>query len=92
MQALEQLEQSLHALIEEHDRLLAELRTLREKEENQRQELVRTHSELNDLQQKYRALLTAHHLLGGEADRQKAKEQIGLILTQVNRAMEALKS
>ena len=93
MQALDQLEASVRQLIDEQDRLRAQLTELRDQNEAMRAELVRTHGEMNDLQQQYRALLTAHQMTGGtEGDRQRAKDQLSLIIGQVNRAMEALKS
>ncbi|MBP5476392.1 MAG: hypothetical protein J6Y00_01730 [Paludibacteraceae bacterium] len=93
MQALDQLEISVRQLIEEQDKLHRQLTELQDQNEAMRSELVRTHGEMNDLQQRYRALLTAHQMTGGtEGDRQRAKDQLALIIGQVNRAMEALKS
>lgn len=92
MQSLDQLEQSLHLLLDDYHRLGSELKQLQEKEAQQREELMRAHSELYTLQQQHRALLTAHQMSGGnEADRLKAKEQLTRIIAQVTRAMEALK-
>ena len=80
----------LVASIEE--RAKRRMKQLQEKEAQQREELMRAHSELYTLQQQHRALLTAHQMSGGnEADRLKAKEQLTRIIAQVTRAMEALK-
>lgn len=93
MQALDQLEDSVRQLLDEHDNLRRQVVELRDQNEDLRSELVRTHGELNDLQQRYNALLAAHQMIGGtDGDRQRAKDQLALIITQVNRAMEALKS
>ncbi len=92
MQSLDELEQSLRLLLDEHEQMRNDLNALREKEKAQREELMRTHGELYDLQQQYRALLAAHHLIGGDENRQKAKQQLSLIIQQVTRAMEALKN
>ena len=92
MQELDELEQAVHSLLTRYDQLQAEMTALREEHDRQRSELLRTHGELYDLQQKYRALLTAHHMLGGDENRLQAKQQLSLIIQQVNRAMEALKS
>lgn len=93
MQALDQLEVSVRQLLDEQDNLRKQLTELQDRNEEMRAELIRTHGEVNDLQQRYRALLAAHQMIGGtEGDRQRAKDQLSLIITQVNRAMEALKS
>lgn len=92
MQELDDLEQSVHSLLTRYQQLQAEMSALRAEHEQQRVELLRTHGELYDLQLKHRALLTAHHMLGGDEDRQRAKQQLSLIIAQVDRAMEALKS
>lgn len=93
MQALDQLETSVRLLLDEQDRLRRQLVELHDQNEAMRSELVRTHGEMNDLEQRYRALLTAHQMTGGtEGDRQRAKDRLALIIGQVNRAMEALKS
>ena len=93
MQALDQLEASVRQLLDEQDNLLKQLTELQDRNEEMRAELIRTHGEVNDLQQRYRALRAAHQMIGGtEGDRQRAKDQLSLIITQVNRAMEALKS
>ncbi len=93
MQALDQLEASVRQLLDEQDRLRKQLTELRDRNEAMRSELVRTYGEMDDLQQRYRALLAAHQMTGGtEGDRQRAKDQLTLIIGQVNRAMEALKS
>ena len=92
MQSLLQLEQSLNLLLDDYNRLKDELHQLQEKEASQREELMLTHGELYSLQQQYRALLTAHQMTGGnEVERQKAKVQLTLIISQVSRAMDALK-
>ena len=93
MQAIDQLEASVRQLLDEQDRLRQQVIELQDRNEAMRSELVRTHGEMNDLEQRYRALLVAHQMLGGtEGDRQRAKDQLALIITQVNRAMEALRT
>ncbi|MCR4664147.1 MAG: hypothetical protein K5660_02135 [Paludibacteraceae bacterium] len=93
MEAIDQLEQSVRQLLDNQDKLKRQLTELQDQNESMRSELVRTHGELNALEQRYRALLAAHQMSGGtEGDRQRAKDHLSRIITQVNRAMEALKS
>lgn len=93
MEALDRLEASVRQLLDRQDSLRRQMTGLQDRNDELRSELVRTHAELDELQKRYRALLTAHQMTGGtEGDRQRAKEQLGGIITQVNRAMEALKT
>ena len=91
MDLLAQLEDNIHRLLERVNTLEQEVDDLRKKNEEQRQEMMRTHGELVSAQDKYRKLQVAHALLGSEEERQKAKSQLTNIISQVDRAIEALK-
>jgi hypothetical protein len=62
MKALDELSQNVHLLLERYSALQQENAQLRLDIEKQRQELIRTHSELLDLQQKNRRIATANAL------------------------------
>ena len=63
---------------------------LREEAEKQRQELIRTHSELLELQQKNRRLATANALTAAEGAAEATK-RLNALIAQVDRAIAALK-
>ena len=92
MQSLNQLEQSVQTLLSRYAQQQTDLQTLRETNERQRQEILRTHSELFELKKNYQALLTAHQMVGGQEDRQRAKQQLSRLIEQVSKAMEVLKN
>ncbi|MBQ0136785.1 MAG: hypothetical protein KBS40_02110 [Bacteroidales bacterium] len=91
MELLAQLEENIHRLLERVSTLEQEVDTLRQTNDDQRQEMMRTHGELVTLQEKYRKLQLAHAMLGGEEDRQRAKNQLTNMITQLDRALETLK-
>lgn len=90
MQALDELSQNLHTLLERYAALQQENAALREDIEKQRQELIRTHSELLNLQQKNRRLATAEAMSSAETA-EEATKRINALIAQVDRAIAALK-
>lgn len=90
MLVLDDLSQNLHLLLQRYDALQQENAALREDIERQRQELIRTHSELQELQQKNRRLATANALTSAESN-EDALKRINALIAQVNRAIDALK-
>ena len=58
--------------------------------EKQRQELIRTHSELLDLQQKNRRIATANALTSAEGA-EEATKRLNALIAQIDRAIAALK-
>jgi len=91
MDVLTQLEDNVRRLLERVNQLEQEVETLCQKNAEQRQEIMQTHGELVELQAKYRKLQLAHAMLGGEEDRQRAKNQLTNMITQLDRAIELLK-
>lgn len=91
MESLTSLDDNVHRLLQRLAGLEQEVAILNQDKENLRQEIVRTHAELAELQDKYRKLQLAHAMLGGDEDRQYAKNQITNLISQVDRAIEALK-
>ncbi len=66
MKALSELSRNLHTLLERYQALQQENAALKEDIERQRQELIRTHGELLELQQKNRRLATANAMTSAE--------------------------
>ena len=90
MQILDDLSQNIHLLLERYQALQQENATLRLDIEKQRQELIRTHSELLDLQQKNRRIATANALTSAEGA-EEATKRLNALIAQVDRAIVALK-
>jgi hypothetical protein len=90
MQVLDDLSQNVHLLLERYTALQQENVQLKEDVERQRQELIRTHSELSDLRQKNRRLATANALSSAESA-EEATKRINALIAQVDRAINALK-
>lgn len=90
MQALDELSQNVHVLLERYTALQQENAQLRLDIEKQRQELIRTHSELLDLQQKNRRIATANALASAEGA-EEATKRLNALIAQIDRAINALK-
>ena len=90
MQTLDSFSQNLHLLLERFETLQQENARLREDIEKQREELIRTHSELLELQQKNRRMATANALTAAESQ-EDALKRINALIAQVDRAIAALK-
>lgn len=90
MQVLDDLSQNVHLLLERYEALQQENASLREDIERQRDELIRTHSELQSLQQQNRRLAMAGAMSSAEGSEQ-AQKRINALIAQVDRAIAALK-
>ena len=90
MQALNDLSQNVHLLLERYQASQRENAALKEDIERQRQELIRTHGELLELQQKNRRLATANAMTSAE-NAEEATKRINALIAQVDRAIAALK-
>ena len=90
MQVLDELSQNVHILLERYTALQQENAQLRLDAEKQRQELIRTHSELLDLQQKNRRIATANALTSAEGA-EEATKRLNALIAQIDRAIAALK-
>ncbi|MBR4704997.1 MAG: hypothetical protein IKP02_05270 [Paludibacteraceae bacterium] len=80
----------MRILLERYEALQQENARLREDIEHQRQELIRTHSELVELQQKNRRIATANAMTSAEGA-EEANKRINALIAQVDRAIAALK-
>ena len=90
MQILDDFSRNVRLLLERYEALQRENVALREDIERQRQELIRTHSELVDLQQKNRRLLVANAMSSAE-NSEEATKRLNALIAQVDRAIAALK-
>ena len=90
MQALEDLSQNVRVLLERYEALQQENATLREENERQRNELIRAHSDLQNVQQQYRRLGTVNALTTMES-KEVALKRVNALIAQVDRAIAALK-
>ncbi len=90
MQILDDLSQNVQLLLQRYQALRQENAQLRLDIEKQRQELIRTHSELLDLQQKNRRIATANALTSAEGA-EEATKRLNALIAQVDRAIAALK-
>ena len=90
MQVLDDLSSNVHLLLERYAALQEENAQLKQDIEHQRTELIRTHSELVELQQKNRRIATANALISSEGS-EEALKRINALIAQVDRAITALK-
>ena len=90
MQILDDFSRNVRLLLERYEALQQENASLREDIERQRQELIRTHSELVELQQKNRRLATANAMTSAE-NSEEATKRLNALIAQVDRAIAALK-
>ena len=90
MQTLDDLSQNVHLLLERYQALQEENARLRVDVEKQREELIRTHSELAALQQQNRRIATANAMSSAEGS-EEAVKRLNALIAQVDRAIDALK-
>ena len=90
MQILDDFSRNVHLLLERYEALQQENTALREDIERQRQELIRTHSELVELQQKNRRIALANTMSSAETA-EEATKRINALIAQVDRAIAALR-
>ena len=90
MQVLDDLSHNVHLLLERYEALQQENARLKEDIEKQRQELIRTHSELQELQQKNRRIAVVNAMTSAE-NNEEATKRLNALIAQVDRAIVALK-
>jgi len=90
MQVLDEFSHNVQLLLQRYEALQQENVRLKEDVERQRQELIRTHGELLELQQKNRRLATANAMSAAETN-EEALKRINALIAQVDRAINALR-
>ena len=95
MDSLDLLEQNLLQLLNQYQELQEDMRLLKEENIRQREEILQSHTELQQLKQEYNRLQAAHALIVAgelaEEERQKAKQRLTTIISQIDKALEVLK-
>ena len=94
MDSLVALETNLLLLLEQYQDLQRQLLDLQQKNQSQREEIMRSHAELVKLRAEYNNLETAYALLAENTDgeqRDRVRQRITNLIAQVDRALEALK-
>ncbi len=95
MESLAQLEQNIQQLLSQYQKLQDIVRQLKEENIRQREEILQSHADLQQLKKDYNRLQTAHALISeegiNEEERQKAKQRLTSIISQIDKALEVLK-
>ncbi len=95
MDSLAALEQNLNQFLKQYQELQHQLSLLKEENIRQREEILQSHAELQQLKKEYARLQAAHTLLAGdemnEEERQKAKQRLTSLISQIDKALEILK-
>lgn len=91
MEALDSLEQSINLLLARYNQLQQDYLALQKINNEQREEILRSHTELMTLRQDYKHLQEASALLGNQESRTAAKKHLTVLISQVDKALDALK-
>ena len=95
MDSLVLLEQNLHQLLDQYNELQEQMRLLKEENIRQREEIIKSHADLQQLKQEYNRLQRAHALIAddnsNEEGRQKAKQRLTYLISQIDKAIDVLK-
>lgn len=91
METIETLENTVQLLLRRMRDLAEENRNLKKSNDEQREEIIRSHGEINELRNKMICMQTAHAMTGSAEQRIKAKEKLTRMIVQVDRAIASLK-
>ena len=95
MDSLVLLEQNIQQLLAQYQELQEQIRLLKEENVRQREEILQSHAELQQVKQDYSPLQAAHAMIAGqeisEEERQKAKQKLTAIISRIDKALELLK-
>ena len=84
------LEKQIKQLIEQHHVLSEQVKTLLKNNDQQRQEVIRSHAEIQDLQKQNRELKTALALVEDSEGKDVAKRKINVLIDKIDRTIELL--
>ena len=84
------LEKQINQLIEQHHVLSEQVKTLLKNNDQQRQEVIRSHAEIQDLQKQNRELKTALALVEDSEGKDVAKRKINVLIDKIDRTIELL--
>lgn len=95
MESLTLLEQNINQLLLQYQQLQEDMQLLKEENIRQRDEILQSHAELQQLKREYNRLQAAYALIAEdelkEEERQNAKQKLTSIISQIDKALEALK-
>ncbi|MBQ2540164.1 MAG: hypothetical protein II551_00790 [Paludibacteraceae bacterium] len=91
MVQLEQLSENLRVLLMRYDALREENKQLREANRSQREEILRSHRELEELQTQYSRLRLASAVTGTPEERDAARRRLTQLISQIDHVMEILR-
>ncbi len=86
------LQEQQAELMRRYTQLREENAFLRQANEHQREELLRTHEELVTLQKQYKQLSAANAILGSEEQREQAKRKLTQMIGLVDKALAGLEA
>ena len=84
------LEKQINQLIEQHHVLSEQVKTLLKNNDQQRQEVIRSHAEIQDLQKQNRELKTALALVDDSEGKDVARRRINALINKIDRTIELL--
>lgn len=95
MDSLVLLEQNIQQLLVQYQELQEQVRLLKEENIRQREEILQSHADIQQLKKDYNRLQTAHALIAekglNEEERQKARQRLTSIISQIDKALAVLK-
>lgn len=95
MDSLVLLEQNIQQLLVQYQELQEQVRLLKEENIRQREEILQSHADIQQLKKDYNRLQTAHALIAeeglSEEERQKARQRLTSIISQIDKALAVLK-
>ena len=84
------LEKQIKQLIEQHHVLSEQVNTLLKNNDQQRQEVIRSHAEIQALQKQNRELQTALALVEDSEGKDIARRRINALINKIDRTIELL--
>ena len=84
------LEKQIKQLIDQHHVLSEQVKTLLKNNDQQRQEVIRSHAEIQDLQKQNRELKTALALVDDSEGKDIARRRINALINKIDRTIELL--
>lgn len=95
MESLVALEQNLQQLLSQYQKLQEDMQLLKEENIRQREEILQSHAELQQIKQQYSRLQVAHTLITdnvqNEEERLKVRQRLTAIISQIDKALDVLK-
>ena len=84
------LEKQIKQLLEQRHVLSEQVKTLLKNNDQQRQEVIRSHAEIQDLQKQNRELKTALALVDDSEGKDVARRKINVLIDKIDRTIELL--